>query len=521
MHLPKSALFSEFQPLADESPTEMRHNVPPALHVVPVGGNLASMRAHSSLVPLSLALLVAARLHHTLPDDPYAYPKYRVTFLNGLPVLNETADRWLREGLQGGMLEFLDQPWKDAQLDIPQLKAIEGSSDQQASAASPSASPLATNHTLEHMKLGSQLSYMCLIPPPPEDTGALAEENSSTGLTPVHSWSLLQPLTGTCLYTQRTRQHKQGWFTYSYCHNMHVRQFHELPQKQPHRPGEYKPEEDTEWESYTLGQAPPSLEAGADLTVAEEAAIAANLELARGAGSHYLVQRWGDGTFCDKTGGRREIEVQFHCSMTMTDTILFVKETQTCHYVLHIATPRLCGEPGFKSRLDAREEAYIRCREILSADDYERADRTLPPADQPLRKPKRAKPIIAPPPAETSTDGDVSAPLKNHGNLIRKALERLLARDDLQAGTGPEIFVEQLADGEELVIQFIDADVEVGDDDGDTIALSGQSIADILRAAGYDIQGEKDKSRPKRTSDAKQGADEEGEEPRRQRRDEL
>jgi hypothetical protein len=44
--------------------------------------------------------------------------------------------------------------------------------------------------------------------------------------------------------------------------------------------------------------------------MADHGALAANLELARGAGSRYLVQRWGDGTLCDKTGKRREIEVQ-------------------------------------------------------------------------------------------------------------------------------------------------------------------------------------------------------------------
>lgn len=38
--------------------------------------------------------------------------------------------------------------------------------------------------------------------------------------------------------------------------------------------------------------------------------MAANVELARGAGSRYLVQRWGDGTYCDKTNRKREIEIQ-------------------------------------------------------------------------------------------------------------------------------------------------------------------------------------------------------------------
>ena len=65
-----------------------------------------------------------------------------------------------------------------------------------------------------------------------------------------------------------------------------------------------------QWESYTLGRAPRNPEPGADLTVAEQSAQAANLELARSAGSRYLVQKWSDGTICDKTGNPREVEVQ-------------------------------------------------------------------------------------------------------------------------------------------------------------------------------------------------------------------
>lgn len=56
---------------------------------------------------------VSARLLHSLPDDTYAFPKFRVSFLNSLPVLNETAEHWLKEGLSGGELEFLDKPWRD------------------------------------------------------------------------------------------------------------------------------------------------------------------------------------------------------------------------------------------------------------------------------------------------------------------------------------------------------------------------------------------------------------------------
>lgn len=44
--------------------------------------------------------------------------------------------------------------------------------------------------------------------------------------------------------------------------------------------------------------------------VADQLPQAANLQVAHGPGSRYLVQRWGDGTFCDKTGKPREVEVQ-------------------------------------------------------------------------------------------------------------------------------------------------------------------------------------------------------------------
>ncbi|PCH38090.1 hypothetical protein WOLCODRAFT_161294 [Wolfiporia cocos MD-104 SS10] len=487
------------------------------------------MRIYSaalSLTSFSLSCLVSARLHHSLvPEDPYAFPKYRVTFLNGLPVLNETAERWLRDGIEGGLAEFLDEPWEEAHAPVQKFKTIEGG-EQPGSVSAPALAPAhVSNYSLEHMKLGPQVSYLCLIPPPPDENTTMASEDSQTDVTPVHSWSLLQPLTGTCLY------HRQGWFTYSYCHNLHVRQFHELPPQHPHRPGEYQPQEDTEWESYTLGRAPPEFEAGADLTVAEAAALATNIELARGAGSRYLVQRWGDGTYCDKTGRKREIEVQFHCSMTMTDTILFVKETQTCHYVLHIATPRLCGVPGFRSRSDVREEAYIRCREVLAPDAYARADRSLPAAGTPLRKPARAKVIAPPPPPVPADDPGAGAgaklPGKTTSDLLRRALERFIAREGSDAD---ELVLGQLDDGDgELYIEFIELDADAdGEDGGEAAALSGEALADVLRRAGYDVKGEKQKEGGKKaekgSAPAKQKAGSRGrsdEDPEQPRRDEL
>ncbi|OSC99033.1 hypothetical protein PYCCODRAFT_1453986 [Trametes coccinea BRFM310] len=492
-------------------------------------------------IPLSLALLVSARVHHSrVPEDPYAFPKYSVSFLHGLPVLNETAERWLRDGLRGGELEFLDEPWQESQWHATQRKSIEAGDD---SAPSDAASGQRPNYTLQHMKMGPKSSFVCLIPPPPQEPPAV-EDTPTDVSTPVHSWSLLQPLSGKCLY------HRQGWFTYSYCHNSHVRQFHELHHQHIPPTGEYKPEEDPEWEAYTLGRAPATLEAGAELTTAE-AAAAANLELARGAGSRYLVQRWGDGTYCDKTGRKRDVEIQFHCSMTMTDTILFVKETQTCHYVVHIATPRLCGEPGFRSRVDSAEEHPIRCREVLDAEQYNSADRSLPEASHPFRFVRPQKKVIAsppPPPAADARGKDgatgkaATGPADPHGELLRRALQRLLARQNQGGGADTHVVVEQLPDGEgELLIEFVDIELPEGvDGDGEVYAedyvdeeegagaeFEGR-LHDILRAAGYDIkQPPKTNTRGRGAEDESDGRDAAerrergGGTPPKKRRDEL
>ena len=97
------------------------------------GNNQDMLRCHLlfMLLPLALNSLVTARPHHSLvPEDPYAFPKYRVTFLNGLPILNETAQRWLHNGLRGGELEFLDQPWEGESWRTPPVKSIEGGLNQ-------------------------------------------------------------------------------------------------------------------------------------------------------------------------------------------------------------------------------------------------------------------------------------------------------------------------------------------------------------------------------------------------------
>ncbi|KAF8636659.1 hypothetical protein AX17_003465 [Amanita inopinata Kibby_2008] len=423
-----------------------------------------------------------------------------------MPVLNETAQRWLSEGLRGGHSQFLGQPSHEDSWQAPSSrKEIGGrdSSSQDLPSLDPSSVPL-ENYTLEHMKMGLRDSYICLIPKPPVNTPSAAEDEAESELSPARSWSLLQPLTGTCLY------HRQGWFTYSYCHNRDIRQFKELIQAHPHHStGGYKPEEDPEWEAYTLGRAPTNPELGADLTVAEQNAHAVNLELARNAGSRYLVQRWGEGTICDKTGKSREVEVQFHCSMAMTDTILFVKETKTCSYVLVVHTPRLCGEPGFKSRLDSSGEAQIQCREIIpdsiprsdttstatSASDTEfgQAGALLPVTDHPLKLSRHKTVPPSPPLAKKEKPKGTQDDKKDsvYGELLRQTLEALveanIRSDTARAERIDELLADDNSGGGEVIIQLLEDDGMMESREAETM----DRLTEALRAAGYDVKTER------------------------------
>jgi len=149
---------------------------------------------------------VRARGFSQQPEDIYAWPKYKVSFLNGLPVLNHTAQRWLQDGLRGGEKEFLGLEWTtDSQSPPPNLKSIDAG-DHQLDAMStalladvdhpnPSATP---SPKLRHMRLDSSNEFLCLLLPPPEIPPYT--DDTLQPPVPTRTWELLQPLQDTCIY---------------------------------------------------------------------------------------------------------------------------------------------------------------------------------------------------------------------------------------------------------------------------------------------------------------------------------
>jgi hypothetical protein len=111
----------------------------------------------------------------------------------------------------------------------------------------------------------------------------------------------------------------------------------------------------------------------------------------------------------------------------------------TCHYILVINTPRLCGEPGFKLRIGLRNAALIRCRQVVDAATLAKADSPLPEADHPFSQ--RRPPVSHPPwdAAEAPSGGGASQTATrpdtkddvgayDHNNLLHRVLEVILQK---------------------------------------------------------------------------------------------
>ena len=175
-------------------------------------------------------------------------------------------------------------------------------------------------------------------------------------------WELLGDMKeGPCLY------YKSGWWSYAFCYNSQVKQFHALD------PGNgvpiWPPQEDPNTPAYVLGKFKkgnkhdrnqmdiprPGLEAGALQTRSD---------------GRYLVQHLADGTTCDLTNRGRKVEVQFHCSQQPPDRIAWIKEIATCSYLMVVHTTRLCNDIAFLPPKEAKAHV-ITCQEIVRPDEEE------------------------------------------------------------------------------------------------------------------------------------------------------
>jgi protein OS-9 len=205
--------------------------------------------------------------------------------------------------------------------------------------------------------------------------------------------------------------------------------------------------------------------------------------------------------------------------MTTTDAIILVREAKTCSYVLVVHTPRLCGEPGFKSRLESRDESYIRCREIVeSIEPSTNAENPLTETDRPLNKMSPRQPLLtvpSRPPTNPPAGSGKGQAQPDYNERLRKMLEAVLGNK----GDG-EFIVEQFNIGQEdLVFQVDLSDLAAGEqtDQHPRHVGTHPSLLEALRAAGIDVKGEKTDDKHKEDKEEEKKVD--GDQP--QGRDEL
>ncbi|WWC86782.1 uncharacterized protein L201_001661 [Kwoniella dendrophila CBS 6074] len=342
--------------------------------------------------------------------DLFAYPKYEVQFLNDLPLSKTDAERCQSIGIDN------ESNWLEPKVNSGDSgRRLSDGNDENVKVDEFELIPMNFAHPAEPD--GAPYPYLCLMPSKNDTSSQTAlidqldeVEEIEDELDPMVGWQALSHLDGKCLFTT------QGWFTYSYCHNSHIRQFHAAAHPHPHPPGGFVPIEDTKYDAYTLGQVAPGARQRFDGNSNNNGENGENnAKLAQGhqqnqqlqpqqqqnnqlqnlnrqpkisigsgpsltssssgsVGSRYLVQRWTHGTRCDKTGKPREVEIQIHCSMTTGDLIYMIKELSICKYVLIIYSPYLCSLPGFKNHKEDSllnvKPSSIKCRQIVDDQEF-------------------------------------------------------------------------------------------------------------------------------------------------------
>lgn len=237
--------------------------------------------------------------------------------------------------------------------------------------------------------------HLCTIPivdtPPRNETSeaeARATEKKELARASDRGWELLQDLEGKCLFFV------SGWWSYSFCYNAEITQFHQLPPQ----PGK-DPTPDPTTSKYVLGRAKgkPSRhdEWGNEIELRKAKKIEPpKTELQVKGDTRYLVQKMEGGTICDLTGKPRRVEVQYHCSAHLPDRIGYIKEVTTCSYLLVVYTARLCNDVAFMPPKESKANSII-CRAIVPEEDLEwRYEMREQAAQLEAAEPKETRPYI-------------------------------------------------------------------------------------------------------------------------------
>ncbi|KIW64857.1 hypothetical protein PV04_07162 [Phialophora macrospora] len=315
---------------------------------------MGSLRVLGGVILLLIALCNSSETAFSVNDDLFAFPQYNIEF----------TDLYIAEA---DAISLLKSKARDSPDSSQPLQKDVSASVNPDSHDGLVREDLAQSGSYERLFLHGY-PHLCFIPEakPAAGNGTSSEPSADDREKELsravdRASQLLQGMASNqCLY------YSTGWWTYSFCYNSQVTQFHALP---PGTNGRVlPPQEDPTTPSYILGKFETPKPNTAKTQPSPDNSL--STEVKSKAETNYLVQRLGGGTPCDLTGNDRKIEVQFHCNPQLTDRIGWIKETATCAYMMIIYTPRLCNDVAFQPPKESRAHP-ITCREIVPEDEID------------------------------------------------------------------------------------------------------------------------------------------------------
>lgn len=183
------------------------------------------------------------------------------------------------------------------------------------------------------LHLGNDLS--CYIPQLPPDWADSNKEDDEFEFHRLLEDNLQRGVEIIINSSEKCATFVSGFWTYEYCPNSQLSQFHGNPKKTPLH--------------YVLARSQ---------NIDEDR----KFQLLYNNFHYYISEIVGSGDVCDLTGNPRVVEIQYVCAAAAdAATIQWIKEVKTCYYEVQIAVPKLCELELLSSNQDKKKSNPLIC----------------------------------------------------------------------------------------------------------------------------------------------------------------
>ncbi|KAK8637759.1 hypothetical protein V6N13_136219 [Hibiscus sabdariffa] len=166
-------------------------------------------------------------------------------------------------------------------------------------------------------------NFLCFLPKVEKARKPVAHQNTSSLIVETEKRVKLK--------TPDELLEQEGWWSYEFCYQKHLRQLHL--------------EEDKVVQEFVLGVYDGEATADFNQNLSDISTL--KDPRSKDASQRYHAHQYTNGTLCDLTNQPRETEVRFVCSEPRT-MISSITELSTCKYALTVHCPMLCKHPLFQ-----------------------------------------------------------------------------------------------------------------------------------------------------------------------------